>query len=227
MPWAFKSNILSRLIPSFKSPPPPPPPLPPPQSHKRRDSTDPEERHWKRMKKDSRDRIPEPAPKTADIFEHFRQVRGSCCSKDQMVGLCAYLDTILKWGYRIDATDYDDFILRYPEYTTTVSEFAATSDQTALVPVPSYHKWFQGVVSEHKDITATSFNAAQLSIEVHPVLSQTKLRHVAEENPYAFLLVRFALESMLSRASKGVGRRTVMRRLRQLEARFVAISDAT
>ncbi|KAL2424152.1 hypothetical protein ABEF95_002964 [Exophiala dermatitidis] len=168
---------------------------------------------------------------TSAAFEQFQdqtQSHAISLSPEQFTGLCAYLDVILQWGYQIDETAYDRFILRYPDYNAALPQLQqrAKTITTARAQIPSYHVWFQQ--QNHDSDTVTSADpdpADQLEGSSSSILTRAVLDDVVRENRYTHLRTRLTLEAIMKKGMDGEARQAFATGLRQLEARL-ANSDS-
>ncbi|OAP60174.1 hypothetical protein AYL99_05176 [Fonsecaea erecta] len=132
------------------------------------------------------------APSLTDtVYNDFLSLAVSDLSRDHFIGLCAYLYTILSWGYTISAERLDAFILACSAYRVFVEQFDTEATGDTGRGVPSYHEWFSEQGLE--------------AIENPPrtILSEHRLRSVAKENPFDFVYAEMRLE-YIAEANTGV-----------------------
>ncbi|KIW62911.1 hypothetical protein PV04_09799 [Phialophora macrospora] len=117
-------------------------------------------------------------PNTDSVLDQFRASSSeSALPRAQFVGMCAYLYTILTWGYKISTNHIDTFITAVPLYRTFLRSPSARDTH------PSYHQWF----SEQTHL-------GHIAGSTPNVLSPARLREVARENPFDFVHAELRLE---------------------------------
>lgn len=109
---------------------------------------------------------------------------------EQLVALCAYLCAVLQWGYRINTSDMDGFVVRYPDFEAKLEEFERQQVRQDSPCFPAYHQWYL----ENRPLTLPDAG----------ILNEQVLRAVWRENPYTFVQIEHRLRAV---AREGLGGR--------------------
>jgi len=128
----------------------------------------------------------------AQTYRRFRERHNNFdddVSVDLFRGLCAYLFTLVRWGWEIKDDDFDGFICHYPIFAKLPGHMVATETS-------SYHHWFKihGIQSQARTDVA--------------VLDSNVLETILQENPYTFALAEASLNAILE-AQKSTSTRAV------------------
>ncbi|KIV81526.1 hypothetical protein PV11_03704 [Exophiala sideris] len=124
---------------------------------------------------------------TWSVYERLNEKYGKRVPLDQFVGLCAYLCTLLRWGWHVRSLDLDAFVQLYPEYETVLSLLEFAQCELDTIEIPSYHHWFTVQGRE-------AFGEG--------IINEGTLRRLWQENHYEFLRAELSLEHII-RSSSG------------------------
>ncbi|ETI26603.1 hypothetical protein G647_10417 [Cladophialophora carrionii CBS 160.54] len=148
-------------------------------SHKRRanilDTVPP------KAKRPRRTAVNAPPPVTDAVYKEFCALPSFDLSRSHFVGLCAYLYTILSWGYATSTVRLDAFIRGSSAYHDYLGRFHGDDTGSTVRRVPSYHQWLSDHGPERVE---------------HPrgtIMSESRLRDIARENPFDFVYAELRL----------------------------------
>lgn len=111
---------------------------------------------------------PAQTPTTDATYSQFHGEEDVELSRNEYVGLCMYLSTILRLGFPATTSTLDLFVKHYPAYK---------NQDPAPARAQSYHTYFQSM------ITKNPLNPT----EIHTViLTEARLRSICRENPFAY-----------------------------------------
>ena len=127
-----------------------------------------------------------------DAYRRFQSEYGLGCSYATFLGLCAYLFALIRWGYVIPASAYDEFLCSHSTFIfTPCTELLMqpageiTAHQAYL---PAYHVWFQ-------EKLLSNFRQGD-------IIDSGLLCEIATEHPYTFMITEASMDLIARKASK-------------------------
>lgn len=114
---------------------------------------------------------------TAQTYQRLQGKYRISLSKEEMVGLCMYLNILLNMGSAIPSRAFDAFLYSYPRYAVDDSK----------EPAESYHLWFVRYLDRGNDGAPGG------------VLDREILRDIVRENPYSATYAEECVWSILSK----------------------------
>ena len=148
----------------------------------------PKPKQARREKPSAKASTPLHQPETDAAYAQVQLILQNEMPRPQFVGLCAYLCTILTWGYSIHVNQLDAFILRYPEYEAVYPQFQVEFEKKKTDGIPSYHYWF------HTDSTTNP------AMTQGVILWESRLRNIGRENPFSFMCAELNLNFIAEKA---------------------------
>lgn len=115
-------------------------------------------------------------------------------SEATFLGLCAYLHSLVRWGYHIPTSAYDAFVCCHSRFVTELA-----SNHTEI---PAYHFWFTEQ-KLHLDRKGS-------------VLDEQTLIEIASEHPYTFVYTEACLDIIAKKRRKAASERRTRLQLKRL-----------
>lgn len=134
---------------------------------------------------------------TDTIILQLRARYNVSLSKAVFIGLCAYLNIILIWGYEACATDLDRFVICYPAYEIELPHMHRQAASSERCEIPSYHEWLNQ--PQALQTCARIFDSSNAR-EHGPVLSEAVLRNIWQEHVFSFMWAMFSMQRIVADA---------------------------
>lgn len=150
---------------------------------------------------------------TAHCYSGFQQLHSIEMTEKQFVGLCAYLYTLLKWGYTIHVGQLDSFITYHETFIAWLPYLEERQISSICPQIPSYHQWFNQEMDRINKLELRQEEEEE-DEDTQVILTESTLREIRKENPLIFLRTSLSLECMVIDTQREANKATMIQLLR-------------
>jgi hypothetical protein len=129
--------------------------------------------------------------KTQHTFDRFKSRYALTLTKEAFIGLCAYLNSLLVWGFEASTVDLDGFIVCYTVFESGLQTLYTQHASVEQWQLPAYHQWLKD--PETLGQRLQTFDPATASAQ-GLILTEAALREIWTENFFHFLWVEMSLQ---------------------------------